>query len=334
MQNAISSAIETSFVPVPLTVFGIESSGAMPGLSAFESHPHLPRVMPFVFNEDTLRPLQYAWLREVNRAEHKPRRGLWISGPKGAGKTTTIEQFFARLGVPVASLTANREFRVLDAIVSKTLRPLPNGGMEIVYQDGPLAQAMRGGYPIILNELDLADPGELTGLNDIVDRGVFVVPDTGEVIRAKRGFLVCVTANSNGGGDSTGEYAGVGTMNTALMSRFFKFKVNYPTLEEELKVLVAAGVVNLGDAKSETVARKVLEIGGMIRDAYQRRSSGLTSPISTRELIDIVEAAPNFQRLAARGENVVKYAFALCYTNGLEPAAEEAVKQIIEKVIA
>lgn len=332
-QNAISSGIQADFIPVPLTVFGLERPGGMPGRAGTEGHPHLPIVMPFCFSEDALRPIQYAWLREVNRAPHKPRRGLWISGPKGAGKTTLLEQFFARLGMPVASITANREFRVLDAIQSKTLKPVAGGGMEIVHQDGPLAQAMRGGYPVILNELDLADPGELTGLNDIVDRGLFVVPDTGEVIRAARGFMVYATANSNGGGDATGEYAGVGTMNTALMSRFFKFGVTYPTKAEEMKVLKAAGVVK-DDPESETLAEKILEIAAMLRDAYARRSSGLVSPISTRELIDIAEAAPNFRHLAAKGISPVEYAFGLCYTNGLEPSAAQAVRKIIEKVIA
>jgi cobaltochelatase CobS len=327
------TAITSAFVPVPLTVFGLERPGGMPGRAGTEGHPHLQAVIPFCFSEDALRPIQYAWLREVNRAPHKPRRGLWISGPKGAGKTTLLEQFFARLGMPVVSITANREFRVLDAIQSKTLKPVAGGGMEIVYQDGPLAQAMRGGYPVILNELDLADPGELTGLNDIVDRGVFVVPDTGEVIRAERGFMVCVTANTNGGGDATGEYAGVGTMNTALMSRFFKFGMKYPTKDEEMKVLRAAGVVT-DDLENVTLVEKILEIGAMLRDAYERRSSGLVSPISTRELIDIAEAAPNFRHLAAKGISPVEYAFGLCYTNGLEPAAAEAVRKIIQKVIA
>jgi len=322
----------SKFVPILMSAFGFNTGGFMPGLSGTESHPHLAQVMPYRFNPDTFRILQFTWTREVNRESHRPRRGVWLSGPKGAGKTTLIEQFFARLGVPVASITCNREFRVLDAIQTKTLKPVVGGGMQIVHQDGPIAAAMRGGFPILLNELDLADPGELTGLNDIVDRGHYVVPDTGEVIRAERGFLLCAAANSNGGGDLSGEYAGVGTMNTALMSRFFKFSVSYPTAAEELEVLRAAGVI--ADGSLESTAVKLVEIAGMLRDAYERRESGLTSPISTRELIDVMDALPAFAHLASKGISPVEFVLGLVYTNGLEPAAAEAVRQVIQRVLA
>lgn len=319
------------YVPVPLANFGIEGDAQLPGRATDPTHPFLRRVIPFSFSPDLLRVMQFAWLREVNRQPHQPRRGVWLFGPKGAGKTTVIEQFFARLGIPVASLTCNREFRVADAVQSKTLVPNDQGGMTIVPVDGPIGIAMREGFPVVLNELALADPGELTGLNDIADRGFYVVPDSGEVIQAAPGFMVMVADNSNGSGDLSGEYAGIGTMNSALMSRFYKFEVGYPTAAEEFEILRQTGLVT---PENEAIALKVCEIADLIRKAYEAGSQGLTSPISTREVIDITEAVGEFAHLAEKGIKVTKYAFNLCYGNGLPPPAKKAVEEIIDRVAA
>jgi cobaltochelatase CobS len=319
------------YVPVPLSVFGLPGDVQVPGRMTNSAHPFLRRVMPFAFSQEIFRVLQFAWLREVNRQPHQPRRGVWLSGPKGAGKTTVIEQFFARLGIPIASLTCNREFRIADAVQSKTLVPNDNGGMTIVPVDGPLGIAMRDGFPVVLNELDLADPAELTGLNDIVDRGFYVVPDSGEVIEAAAGFMVMAAANSNGSGDLSGEYAGVATMNSALMSRFYKFEVGYPSRADELEILRQAGVVS---DENETVAEKVCEIADLLRKAYRSGSNGLTTPISTREVIDITEAVGAFAHLVDKNISPMKYAFALCYGNGLPPPARKAVEEVIDRVAA
>jgi cobaltochelatase CobS len=44
---------------------------------------------------------------------------------------------------------------------------LVNGSMSYVH--GSLSQAVRDGHLLILNEIDLMDPSELAGLNDIIE---------------------------------------------------------------------------------------------------------------------------------------------------------------------
>lgn len=313
---------------IPLKAFGFNVETVLPGREPNETHPHMKRVIPFRFLPEVFRVIQFAWVREMTRPDHRPRRGGWLAGPKGCGKTTVVEQFFARLNVPVASLTFNRETRVADAVKTRTLRAVGSGAMEVVEIDGPIAQAMRGGYPLLINELDLADPGELTGLNDVVDRGLYVVPATGEVIRAERGFMVFAAANSNGSGDLTGEYSGVGTMNTSLMDRFYKMKLDYPSEAEELEIIRQSGLMF-----DETVGAKVVSIATAIRAAYLKGDAGLTTPISSRGVLDIMETIPEFAGLAAKGISPVKLAFEIMYTNGLESGASEAVSQIIDRIL-
>jgi cobaltochelatase CobS len=254
---------------------------------------------------------------------------VWLAGPKGAGKTTLVEQFFARLNIPVASITCERDSKLSDFVKTKSLRATTSGAMEVVEIDGPIASAMRGGYPLVVNELDLADPGEITGLNDVIDRGIYVVPWSGEVIEAARGFIVFATANTNGSGDTTGEYAGTGTMNTALMSRFYKLTVGYPTPDEEIEVIKANGLLF-----DNLVGSKVVEIANAIRAAYTNGDGGLTTPISTREVLDIMECVEAFAGLAKKGISPLKLAFEIVYTNGLEEAAKKAVEEIIDRIVA
>ena len=324
-------------IGVPLSTFGFTRDGQVPGFPANPNHPNAIPVAPFAFTEKLFRMLNFAWMREMTiRADHQPRRGLWLAGPKGAGKTTVVEQFFARLSVPVVSLTANRHFSVQECAQTKTLVPTyrteADGsktpvGITAIPQDGPLLQAMREGIPLVINELDLADPAELTGLNDIIDRGIYTVPDTGEVVRAERGFIVFVCANSNGAGDQTGEYAGVGAMNTSLMSRFYKVEVDYPTAEEEIQAVIASGVKSTPE-----IIGKVVHLAKSTREAA-KNGTGIASAMSTREVIGVVEAATIFAPLAASGINPMETAVEAVYSLGL-PAESRVAVQTLLKALA
>lgn len=75
---------------------------------------------------------------------------------------------------------------------------------------GPLAVALREGHLLLLNEIDLMDPAELAGLNDVIEGHPLVIPQNGgEVIRPHPKFRVFATGNSAGAGDTTGLYPGV-----------------------------------------------------------------------------------------------------------------------------
>lgn len=321
-------------IGVPLSTFGFTRDGQVPGFPANPNHPNAIPVAPYFFQEAVFRMLNFVWMREMTiREDHHPRRGLWLAGPKGAGKTTVVEQFFARLSVPVVTLTANQHFSVPEAAQTKTLVPTfrkeADGtktpvGITAIPQDGPLLQAMREGIPLVINELDLADPAELTGLNDIIDRGIYTVPDTGEVVRAERGFMMFACANSVGAGDETGEYAGVSVMNTSLMSRFYKVEVDYPALNEETSAVIASGV-----RSTPEIIDKVCKLAKATRDAA-KNGTGIANPMSTREVIGIVEAATIFAPLAASGMKPLEMAVETVYALALPKASRAALAKLLQ----
>lgn len=292
------------------TLVGYEGTDGHPCLPARKPDYRIAKLSYFV--------LAYAWSREWSRHDTAPRRGVWISGPKGSGKTTVIEQFFACLGVPVVSKTCNRRIPLSDYF-SQTV---PDGAGGWMTLDGPIKLAMEMGYPVILNEPSVMDPADLVALHDIIDRGYHVM-ESGEVIHAKRGFMVFATDNTGGFGDLTASYDGLNSVNSATMSRFLKFELSYMSEEEEIAVLKGL----FPDQHEDTLARFV-QFANMVRTVYVNQQSRIT--IGTRELIDWVEASTYFSDLAQLGMDPSWFGLQRVVVDGIPPEEAMAMKQHYE----
>lgn len=248
-----------------------------------------PKIEGYVLSKDMFNVLGFAWNREFVRKDGEPRRGVWIGGPKGAGKTTGPEQFFSNLGVPVATITCNRRIPLSDYI-SKVVPDHVEGGWRTV--TGPLKHAMECGYPVILNEPSAMDEADLVAMHDIIDRGYYI-GDDGVEIRAARGFLVFATDNTMGYGDETGAHAGTNALNTATMRRFLKLEVDYPSETAELTILERKFPNQDVDA-----LKKFIGFANAMREPYRNQTSHVT--MGTGELIDWVEASSYFAGMPNR----------------------------------
>ncbi|OGU24353.1 MAG: hypothetical protein A2580_09165 [Hydrogenophilales bacterium RIFOXYD1_FULL_62_11] len=310
--NTIKAKIAVAFAG---SVPGVESAPhEMVAYDGQQNHPLLPRVMDtFRFNKDLFMTLGLSWNREWSRSETDARRGVWIGGPKGAGKTTAPEQFFARLGVPVLTLTCNRRVPLSDYIS----KMVPDGEGGWINQPGPLVIAMQEGYPVVLNEPSAMDEADLIAMHDIIDRGLLVTDD-GTVVKAKRGFLVYAADNTMGYGDESGGYVGTNVLNSATMRRFFKFEIDYPNEAEEVGILQARFPNQVKEALSAFV-----KFANMIRAPYNQRQSQVT--MSTGELIEMVEAAVYFDGLSSQGRSPAWFAFNRIM-GGMPPVEMEAAR--------
>lgn len=306
-------AVATAFAG---TMPGVEKSGAkLTGMTGMESHPFFPTIKSsYKFIKDAFMTMAYAWHREWLRKDYDPRRGIWLGGPKGCGKTTMVEQFFARLGVPVVSLTCNRRIPLSDYI--RTMVPDGDGGW--ICQKGPLVIAMEMGLPVVLNEPSAMDPADITAMHDIIDRGLLVQED-GVVVRATRGFLVFATDNSMGHGDLTGSYPGLNAQSTASMSRFFKLQVDYPTPEEEMQILKA----EFPD-QAEPVLEPFIRLANSVRAAYKAMQSQVT--MGTRELIDWIGCSVYFAGLAQQGREPAWFGLQRVIGDGLPDSEAKGLR--------
>ena len=164
---------------------------------------------------------------------------LYISGPTWSGKTSVVTETAARLNWPVQQLTLNSRFEFSQLKGQFTVASLKEGGpAEMHFMHGPLATAMKYGHILLLNEIDLADPGELSGLNDVLEgRPLVIAENRGEIIKPHPMFRVVVTGNSFGSGDATGLYQGVLEQNVAALDRYRFLYVGYPDEAVETALL-------------------------------------------------------------------------------------------------
>lgn len=321
----MNSDMQFEVVPVDMAKagFGAQYKSMAPGFEGTDGNTYLIDVNPnYIFDDvDAMRMMVQSWVREIERPDHRHRKGIYFFGPTGSGKTSFVEQFFARLKVPLVRTTWNPK-READEMVST--QTLIDG--DLMPKDQAIAIAARIGCPCLINEVDLGDPGELTSLNDIVEKGLITLP-SGQTIKAKRGFMVFCTANTAGQDDESGTYHGTRSQNAAFLRRFFHVELGYPSYEAELDFLK----MNFPDA-GEAILESAAKVAIKIRQAYEGTADKLRlmSPISRPELLDWVDMVFRFAGLKDKGKNVAVYAMNFCFAARLGSADQETVASIVE----
>ena len=214
---------------------------------------------------------------------------LYLTGPTGSGKTSVITEVAARLNWPVEQITLNSRFEFSQLKGQFGLVATADGRQETRFMHGPLATAMRFGHILLLNEVDLADPGELSGLNDVLEgRPLVIAENQGEIIQPHPMFRVVVTGNSAGNGDATGLYQGVVRQNIAALDRYCFLEVGYLDEKVEKEVLLKA-VPRLSKSDDQiNLAEKMVSLANAVRNQFlgsDGRGGSLGVTLSTRTLV-------------------------------------------------
>ena len=255
----------------------------IPETYTFECHadvgnPYVPKSNPtYQFQKELLRDMVAFLLDPQGDA-------LFLSGPTGSGKTSAILEFAARFNWPVQNVTARGHMEFSDLVGHHTLMSEKPGEPAVMkFEYGPLAKAMALGHIFILNEADLIDPSELSGLNDILDgRPLVVEANGGKVIKPHPLFRFVATGNSRGSGDESGIYSGVVTQNLAAMDRYRMLLVDYPSRDVELDILA-----NVAPEIPEELRGHMIDLANDIRTKFKGVDGDrqLNVTLSTRKLI-------------------------------------------------
>jgi cobaltochelatase CobS len=320
----MSNNQQTTLRPVQLPLgatFGLSGvSEAAKATGFVGDSPYTPKANPnYRFRKDHLRAL---WMFLQNPDGD----AFYITGPTGSGKTSLVTEYAARVNWPVQQVTAHGRMEMQDLVGFYTLQSASEGETPSMrFQYGPLARAMRDGHILLINEIDLMDPSDLAGLNDVLEgRPLVLAANGGEVINPHPAFRVVVTANSRGQGDMTGLYSGIKAMNVASMDRYRMIEVGYPEADVELAILSKVAPVI-----PEPIAMQMVELANKVRNLFIGGDSGegsLSVTMSTRTLVRWAKLTATLSQLAS--EKPLSEALAMALLNRCQAEEAEAINRM------
>lgn len=243
-------------------------------LQGFAEHtPFVPKISSdYVFRKEL-----FFDIANYLRSPHG--HALWLSGPAGSGKTSVITELAGRLNWGAVSITATDRLEFDDLVGRPQVIAVKGEAPSVRFVYGPLARAMKFGMIFILNEIDLVDPSQLSGLNDILEgRPLFITGNGGEAIYPHEMFRFVATANSRGGGDDTGAYPGIQIQNLAALDRYRILEVDYLPAKAEQKVLEAL-FPDLG----RPLCARMVKVAAAVRSSFLEGT--LSTTMSTRTLV-------------------------------------------------
>lgn len=207
------------------------------------------------------------------------KRHVFLTGPKGVGKTSFAEQLAARLHRPFTVISCDGGLEAIELIGQN----LPKDGA-FVWQDGQLLHAIRRpGTVVLIDEPSIARPSALFVFQHLLQFREIYIRETGERVPVAPGvcFLAADNTNGTGGGARRG-YTDTNRLNAATLDRFgIMVNVDYLTPEKESNVLVSR------TGCTPELAQILVASAHLTRTVAA--SGNLVAPISLRQLISWAE---------------------------------------------
>ncbi|OMP00558.1 hypothetical protein COLO4_12568 [Corchorus olitorius] len=167
-------------------------------------------------------------LGNLSRAVFIKRYPVLLQGPTSSGKTSLVQYLATITGHEFVRIN-NQEHADLQEYLGTYV---VDAHGKLVFQEGVLVKAVRNGYWIVLDELNLAPTDVLEALNRLLDdnRELFV-PELRETIRAHPNFMLFATQNP------PTFYGGRKMLSRAFRNRFVEIHVD-EIPEDELSTIL------------------------------------------------------------------------------------------------
>lgn len=291
--KAALSARET---PIPIRVFDPKDHGLAADL--------IPdKDSDYVFDADLTKTVVMALEMNVP---------IYLWGHAGVGKTSLYEQISACTNRPYTRVqhTANME----EADVEGRWVALKG---EMVFQNGPLTDAMEQGHVYCADEYDFASPMILSVYQAVLEGKPLFIKSANKKVYPHPNFRFVASGNTNGAGDETGLYQGTMLQNAANYERFGVVeRVNYMPERAEIEILTRKTSITDEDAQ------KVVKFATAMRQAFDKKDVAI--PMSPR-------ATLNAARLGTVRANM-KFGITMAYINRLPDVSAQTAKQTMQRI--
>jgi midasin len=158
-------------------------------------------------------------MKDLVRVVSLGRLPVLLQGETSVGKTSLIGYLAQLTGNKCVRVNNHEHTDLQEYVGSYTADPTTG---KLIFREGVLVDAMRQGYWLILDELNLAPSEVLEALNRLLDdnRELFIA-ETQETIKAHPRFLLFATQNPPGG-----NYGGRKLLSRAFRNRFVELHFN------------------------------------------------------------------------------------------------------------
>ena len=224
-------------------------------------------------------------LTSLSRAVLYSNNAILLEGPTSSGKTSMIKYLSGLLGHEFVRIN-NHEHTDIEEYIGSYVSD--NQG-RLVFCEGPLVTAVRNGYYLVLDELNLAPSEVLEALNRLLDdnRELFIT-ETQTLVKPHPNFRLFATQNPTA-------YAGRKELSKAFRNRFVEMFIPELPDNELIKIL---------EIKGKLAPSYSLVLISIMRDLQRHRQQtraflGKQGFITIRDLLKIARREPvGYQDLA------------------------------------
>lgn len=184
---------------------------------------------------------------EASFDRHVP---VMLTGPTGCGKTRFVESMGARLGRPVVTISCHDDLTSSDLVGRFTVV-----GGDVIWNDGPLTQAVKNGAICYLDEVVEARHDSLAILHSLIDhRRTLYLDRADATIAAPDGFMLVCSYNP-------AYRSSLKELKPSFRQRFVTIPLDYLPADDEAAVVAEEAGVPLA------VAQRFVRCANSIRDA-------------------------------------------------------------------
>lgn len=242
-----------------------------------------------------------------------------LEGPTSAGKTSTVQYLANATDNKVIRINNHMHTDIQEYIGSYVPSSDEADGGKLVFQEGILVEAVRQGYWVILDELNLAPSEVLEALNRLLDdnRELHIV-ETQKTVKAHHNFRIFATQNPTEG------YGGRKELSEAFKNRFILIKVgDVPTNELE-EILVQK--CSLPKSRAGLMVKTLENL--QIYRSQGSLFSGKESTITVRDLLKWANRVNHDESLVV--QDIAMEGFLVLAERSRSPEDKEFIKRTIE----